>query len=132
MMIRAALAAATVLGLAGCGSAQAPTPTSTAGTGATSSATPGTARDTVIDITIAGGAVDPVNAEFSATVGAPITLRVSSDAADELHVHSVPEHSFDVAARPDQVFTFTVEVPGRVEVELHHLDRTVATIQVRP
>ena len=57
---------------------------------------------------------------------------MSSDAADELHVHSVPDHKFQVAAVADQTFQFSVDVPGNVDVELHHLDRTVATIQVRP
>jgi hypothetical protein len=86
----------------------------------------------VIDITIAAGTVTPTNAALTATVGKPITMRVSSDAADELHVHSVPEHTFAVQAQPDQSFQFTVDVPGRVDIEVHHLDRTVATVQVRP
>jgi hypothetical protein len=31
-----------------------------------------------------------------------------------------------------QSFQFTVDVPGKVDVELHHLKRTVATIQIQP
>ncbi len=62
----------------------------------------------------------------------PITLHVTSDATDELHVHSVPDHKFHVKAAPNQTFEFHVDIPGNVEVELHHLDRTIATIQVRP
>jgi hypothetical protein len=58
-------------------------------------------------------------------------LRVTSDATDELHVHSSPDHKFQVAAAPNQTFQFTVDVPGNVEVELHHLDHTIATIQVQ-
>jgi hypothetical protein len=87
---------------------------------------------TVIDVTIAGGAVTPTNAQAQAMAGRPILLVVSSDVVDELHVHSVPEHTFDVDARPDQQFEFTVKVPGRVDVELHDLHRTVVTIEVRP
>jgi long-subunit fatty acid transport protein len=86
----------------------------------------------VVDITIAKGQVTPSNATLQATVKEPITLRVTSDAADELHVHSVPDHKFQVAAAVNQSFQFSVDVPGNVDVELHHLDRTVATIQVRP
>lgn len=85
----------------------------------------------VIDITISNGTVTPANVEFNATVGQPITFRVTSDAADELHVHSVPDHEFEVEAKPNQTFQCTVDVPGQVAVELHKLDRTVATIQVR-
>src|SRR6185312_11390826 len=85
----------------------------------------------VLDITISKGTVTPVNAELKAKVGQPIRLQVNSDAPDELHVHSVPDHSFQVEAKPNQTFQFTVDVPGQVEVELHKLDRTVATIQVQ-
>lgn len=85
----------------------------------------------VIDLTIAGGKATPTNASFDAGLKEPITMRVSSDAEDELHVHSVPDHEFEVKAAPGQTFQFTVDVPGRVEVELHHLNVTVASINVR-
>ncbi|MDJ0394091.1 hypothetical protein QMK17_12205 [Rhodococcus sp. G-MC3] len=86
----------------------------------------------VIDISIDGGAVSPTNERLDATVGEPITLRVDSDSEDELHVHSVPDHEFEVAAAPGQSFVFTVDVPGQVAIELHASDRTVATVSVRP
>ncbi|WAJ47392.1 hypothetical protein OK015_13675 [Mycobacterium sp. Aquia_216] len=85
-----------------------------------------------IDVTIAHGQVTPTNAMLQAKVKQQITLHVTSDATDELHVHSVPDHTFQVAARPNQVFQFSVNVPGNVDVELHHLDRTIATISVVP
>jgi hypothetical protein len=47
-------------------------------------------------------------------------------------VHSTPDHEFEIAATPNQRFQFTVDMPGSVEVELHKLDKTVATIQVQP
>jgi hypothetical protein len=85
----------------------------------------------VIDVTIKGGDVTPTNAQLQGKVGEPIVVRVNSDAADELHVHSVPDHKFTIEAKPGQTFQFTVDVPGQVEVELHHLTRTIATIQVQ-
>jgi hypothetical protein len=85
-----------------------------------------------ITVTIAHGQVRPTNATLQAKVKQPITLHVTSDTTDELHVHSVPDHKFQGAAQPNQTFTFSVDVPGNVEVELHHLDRTIATIQVQP
>jgi hypothetical protein len=84
------------------------------------------------DVTIANGQVTPTNATWQAKVGQPISVRVTSDAADELHVHSSPDHEFEVAAAPNQVFTFTVDVPGSVDIELHKLDKTIATLQVQP
>ena len=85
-----------------------------------------------VTVTIANGQVNPSNATLQAKVKQPITFHVTSDATDEIHVHSVPDHKFQIAAAPNQTFQFSVDVPGNVEVELHHLDRTVATIQVRP
>ncbi|MGE2721863.1 hypothetical protein [Mycolicibacterium celeriflavum] len=84
-----------------------------------------------IDVTIEGGNVDPTNAQIKGKVGEPIVIRVNSDAADELHVHSVPEHTFKVDPTPGQQFQFTVDVPGNVEIELHDLNRVVATVQVQ-
>lgn len=85
-----------------------------------------------IDVTISHGQVNPTNAMLQAKVKQQINLHVASDVTDELHVHSVPDHKFQVAAAPNQLFHFSVEVPGRVDVELHHLDRTIATIQIEP
>ncbi|MGW0327923.1 hypothetical protein [Nocardia sp. NPDC003183] len=85
----------------------------------------------IIDIRIANGAVSPANTRTEATAGQRIVLRVDSDATDELHVHSAPAHTFPVAAASGQRFDFTVTVPGRVEIELHHLGRTVTTLLVR-
>ena len=86
----------------------------------------------VVDVTIAKGQVTPTNTTLQAKVHQQITFRVTSDATDELHVHSTPDHKFQIAAAPNQTFQFSVDVPGNVEVELHHLDRTIATIQVQP
>ena len=86
----------------------------------------------VFDVTISQGQVTPTNATWQAKVGQSITIRVTSDAADELHVHSSPDHEFEVEAAANQLFTFTIDVPGSVEIELHKLDKTVATLQVQP
>ncbi len=119
MTSRSALAwvAALVCALVACG-------------GKTPSQAPPDALD--INVTIAHGQVTPTNADLQARVKQPITLRVTSDVTDELHVHSTPDHKFPVAAAPNQTFQFSVDVPGDVEIELHHLNRTIATIQVQP
>lgn len=85
----------------------------------------------VVDVKIQGGNVTPTNAQLEASVNEPIVVKVNSDAADELHVHSNPEHSYKIEAKPGQSFQFTVAVPGKVDVELHDLNKTVATITVR-
>lgn len=130
----------------GCGSpaapseSSAPTPSTSitaaappAASAPASTTSPSIASDaTVVDINIAGGTVTPTNGQAQGAVGKPVILRVSSDVSDQLHVHSVPEHTFQVEPRRDQTFEFTVDVPGQVDVELHDLNRTVVTVQVRP
>ncbi|ADU01624.1 hypothetical protein [Mycolicibacterium gilvum] len=90
-----------------------------------------TSQGLVIDVTIKDGTVTPTNEQLRAGLDEPIVIRVDSDAADELHVHSSPEHSFPVAVGPAQSFEFSVAVPGRVDVELHETHTTIATIQVQ-
>ncbi|MGV0837607.1 hypothetical protein ABQE92_18690 [Mycolicibacterium thermoresistibile] len=108
------------------------TPGTTAGAAPTEPTDPEAAEDQlVIDVTIEGGEVTPTNERFQGRVGEPIMIRVNSDAPDELHVHSIPEHTFAVEPRAGQAFEFTVDVPGQVEIELHDLHRTIATVQVR-
>jgi hypothetical protein len=85
----------------------------------------------VIDVTIKGGEVTPTNASLQGKVKEPIVVRINSDAADELHVHSTPDHTFKIEPRAGQQFQFTVDVPGTVEIELHELNRTIASVQVQ-
>jgi hypothetical protein len=85
----------------------------------------------VIDVTIKGGEVTPTNAQFQSGAKETIVVRVNSDVADQLHVHSTPEHTFNVEAKDGQSFQFTVDVPGRVDIELHELKRTIGTVTVR-
>lgn len=124
--------------LSGCSSSGTEHPSSTASAQHSSSAVssstsaPPQPTDVVLNIRISDGKVTPTNAHWAAKIGEPITLKVDSDVADEIHVHSVPDHSFEVKAEPGQTFQFTVDVPGNVEIELHRLDRTVGTLQVRP
>lgn len=129
------LVAAVMLLVAGCGGSRNDTESSGPAESTVGAADmPDQQRPTdrlTIDVSIEGGKVDPTNAQLQAKVGEPIVLRVNSDAADELHVHSVPEHTFKVDPKPGQQFQFAVDVPGNVEIELHELNRVVATVQVQ-
>jgi sporulation-control protein spo0M len=86
----------------------------------------------MIDVTIKGGEVSPTNAALEAKTKEQIVVKVDSDVADELHVHSTPDHTFKIEAKPAQQFQFSVDVPGKVDIELHHLNKTIATVQVQP
>ncbi len=139
-MRRVVVGVATVgLLLAGCAQAEpeteatlerdssAPAPSTSVGAANIPRITP----TTTLDVSIAGDDVTPVDQRLEGRVGEEIFVTVSSDAEDEIHVHSVPEHSFPVAVGDDQQFRFTVDVPGSVDIELHEADVTVATVLVR-
>ncbi|MCT7369362.1 hypothetical protein [Mycolicibacterium llatzerense] len=129
-----AAAGVVALALAGCSNKEtAPSGSSSASATATTQLSNPQAPPArvYIDVTIAGGTATPLNQQVEAKLGQPIIVRVNSDAADQLHVHSNPEHTFTIKAEKDQQFQFTVDVPGKVDVELHHLDKTVATITVQ-
>ena len=85
-----------------------------------------------IEIEFVNGEVIPLNEMIDVTVGEPITLHVVSDADEVIHVHSDPEHTYEVAAGDDKTFTFTIETPGQVAVEAHQLDVTIVELVARP
>ncbi len=125
-----ALAVLVLAGVAGCGT------TTTTDQSTTSQATNETTEGTkpgpvVLDVTIIDGEVRPRGARIELKVGQPLTLSVHSDSADELHVHTDPEQEFEVKANSNQRFTFTVDQPGKVAVEVHHLDAVIAEVLVR-
>lgn len=104
------------------------TPSSSASASAETTTAPAAV---VITVRIANGSVEPVGAVLDAKTSSPIEVVVDSDARDELHVHGTPEHSFAIVPGAGQRFRFTIDVPGRVELELHEAGRTVATLLVR-
>lgn len=119
-----------MVGAAGCGTA--PTPSQPTSTQATNESTEGTKPGPVVlDVTIIDGEVTPRGARVELKVGQPLTLTVHSDSADQLHVHTDPEQEFAVKANANQRFTFTVDQPGKVAVEVHDLDVVIAEVLVR-
>ena len=135
-----ALLAVGSLLLAGCGGGDSESAQSTSTTPSVTTISPSDMQNEQappdrlnIDVTIKGGQVNPTNAALEAKTNEQIVVKVNSDAADELHVHSNPEHTFKIEAKPGvQQFQFSVDVPGKVDIELHQLGKTVATVQVQP
>jgi hypothetical protein len=134
--LRAAIiGCATVALVAGCGSSSGDTSPTTAEPVPSTDSSPSVAAqpDALrMNVSIVGDTVEPTNQRIDASVGQSISMSITSDITDELHVHSVPEHTFEIEPGKDELFTFTVDVPGQVDIELHHSDRTVATLVVRP
>lgn len=140
----AGLAAGALLVLAACGggddsptlagqptstSAAAGTPTTATGATPTTVATT-TTSGTVLSATVRGGQVVEGASRQRATLNQPVTIRVTSDAADHVHVHGYDKFA-DVAPGKVGELTFVANVPGVFEVELENSGRLLFTMEVR-
>jgi hypothetical protein len=86
----------------------------------------------IVKIVIKDGAVTPRGGRVEVKAGEKVTLEISSDAEEEIHVHSDPEHAYEVGPGDSVIKTFTLDTPGQVAIEAHHLDATIVQLVVRP
>ena len=134
--LRAACAAVGLFALSACGGEDDPptvepgAPTTTApGATATTATTAATAA-TVLAVTVRGGSVVEGAARQRATLNQPVTIRVTSDVAEEVHVHGYDKR-VDVAAGRTAEVTFVANIPGVFEVEFERSHRMLFTLEVR-
>lgn len=130
--MKTAAALLLALALAGCGSESEPSSEATATTQPTASATTEAPKGVTVEIEFGRGEFVPLDGKVDVNVGEPVTLHVVSDVAEEIHVHSDPEHEYKVAAGDDKTFTFTIKTPGQVAVEAHELGVTIVELVARP
>lgn len=64
-------------------------------------------------------------------LGSTVSLVVSGDTADEVHLHGYDRY-FDVPAGGSATLTFTADIPGVFEVELHDQGLLLTQLQVTP
>jgi hypothetical protein len=144
----AALLAAGLIGVSGCGgtdddtaqaSPAAGPPTDQATAAATSppaetaaeapAPTPAADDAQLVELSVIGGDVSGDTGRVEIPLGAQVRLTVTSDTADELHVHG-----FDLVRDlpPGQAvqLEFVADQPGVFEVELHDARRVLTRLQV--
>lgn len=93
-------------------------------------ATTTTTSGTVLSVTVRGGQVVEGASRQRATLNQPVTIRVTSDAADQVHVHGYEKLVEVVPGRAAEV-TFVANIPGVFEVELERSHRLLFTLEVR-
>lgn len=86
----------------------------------------------VVDVTLSADGPTPQGERVEVEVGEPITLNVTAEVADEVHVHSDPAVSIDVEAGDETSRTFTIDRPGQVAVESHATHAVIVQLVVRP
>lgn len=125
-----ALLTAVALAAAGCGgeakTAQ-PSSSSSAPSGAPASAP---ASDVVeIRVAIRNGKVEPRSAVHKVPLGKTLRLIVTSDKADEVHVHGYDKEA-EVAANGSVTIEFKADQSGQFEVETHKSNLQLLKLQV--
>lgn len=83
-----------------------------------------------VDVRIEGDEVLPNAQEIKLSTGEALSVRIDSDRAGELHVHSTPEQFVEFGAGTTEA-EITVTTPGSVEVEDHETGAVIALIEVR-
>ena len=89
------------------------------------------AKPTVLRVTVTGGVPESGIVRETVDKGDRVVLVVSSDVADEVHLHGY-DISRDVPAAGTVRIQFTANVPGRFEVELEERGIQVADLTVEP
>jgi hypothetical protein len=89
-----------------------------------------TTAGTVLAVTVRGGQVVDGASRQRATLNQPVTVRVTSDRADHLHVHGYDKFA-DVGPGKAGEVTFVANIPGVFEVELEESRRLLFTLEVR-
>ena len=85
-------------------------------------------RDQIIEITFTGDKVVPSGERVAVEVDQEVTLRVTADAAGEIHVHSELEQEFTYAEGTTDI-QLQLDRPGVVEVESHDLELVIVQLE---
>lgn len=121
--------------LAGCSAgsgpdAAAPTPAPSPASSPAPVADPSpTPTGTVIEVTYAGGEITGVGPRVEVPLGEPVTLRVTSDVVEQIHVHGYDLY-VDLPAGGTGEVEFPADIPGAFEVELHDIGRPLFQLRV--
>jgi plastocyanin len=84
-----------------------------------------------VEITEDAGHLTPDDGHVvKVAVGQEVRLTISSDVDDEIHVHTQPDHEYEVKAGEDNSVSFTVDSPGVYPIESHGLEITIVKLQV--
>ena len=121
------------LSLAGCAGKKAdPSAAGTSSSGSASSSasgTPSAGTEQRIEVTFTHGKAGGDTGRVPVALGTSVSLVVTSDVADEVHLHG---YDIEKELSPGQPATlqFTADVAGVFEVELHHAGTVLLRLQV--
>jgi plastocyanin len=134
---RPVLSAALLLALSGCAgtdssaspAASAASASSTSSAAELSTTTPVPPAGQQLAVQVAGGKVTGDTGRVPVPVGDHVTLTITSDVADEVHVHCYDRTTALTPGTPAEL-TFDATIPGVFEVELHEAGTVLLSLQV--
>ena len=129
---RARLAAVALVVLAACGGGDdSPTVATAESTSTVVPAPAGTSPPTatVLSVNVRGGSVEGASRQ-RAPLNQPVTIRVTSDVAEEVHVHGYDKRAA-VTAGSSVDITFVANIPGVFEVEFERSHKLLFSLEVR-
>jgi hypothetical protein len=103
-----------------------------AGRAPSPSGAPGTAAGATgqrIEVSIARGKISGAIGRVQVARGTPVTLVVTSDAADEVHLHGYDIEK-ELAPEKPATLQFTATLTGVFEVELHEANVVLLRLQI--
>ena len=111
-------------------------PTTTEAPPATTEAPPATTTEAAtapvqVDVVVVGGEPQGGIVRESVDLDSAVVLTVTSDVADEVHVHGY-DLMADVAPGAPATIRITADAPGRFEIELENTGVQIAELEVRP
>ena len=128
ILLAATAMAGEVLG--GCGAAAPSAPAvSTAPASPSVLPAPAGPATRTISIMVRGGQPSGETGRVKVALGTPVTLAVSSDVADTVHLHGYDKEAQIPAGETGSV-SFTADIPGVFEVELHKSGLQLLQLQV--
>lgn len=119
----AAVVAAALMVIAGCGDDAATSSTTTTG------ASINTTGAVTIEVAYAGGSITG-GGRRSAALGQAVVIKVTSDIADEVHLHGYDKKA-DAAPGTVATLTFVADKPGIYEVELEKKGLKLFELEVK-
>jgi hypothetical protein len=84
-----------------------------------------------VDVVVVGGEPQGGIVRESVDLDSEVVVTVTSDVADEVHVHGY-DLMADVAPGAPATIRFTADAPGRFEIELENTGVQIAELEVRP
>lgn len=84
-----------------------------------------------IRVSFTGNDVTPNGDLVTVARGEPVKLEVTADTAGEIHVHSDPAKEYQYGVGTTSLSLGSFDVPGRIEIESHALDKTIVVLEVK-